>query len=257
MNRTRNEACTAKIHYIVNKPLEDGFSYEWDDALELDADEHTLMDDNENNQSNQIVVGTCFRESGLNCGRVWLIDTPGVNFTLDKSHKSMTEEAVRSVNADILIYLMNRENIGTDDDKRHLLFIRDHYRGKVIFAVNKVDSFRKSEDNVAETLSATVHDLCNMGFEKPLVVPVSAYAAYLAKMSIYHESLSEDEQDDRDLLMRKLRKEEYQFDKYYPDNIQTSVCLRGSGDYEQLLLHSGIPQLETMIYNTKHKEKQR
>lgn len=38
VNKTQNDACTAKIHKIVNKPFEDNLCYELDYLLDLDAD---------------------------------------------------------------------------------------------------------------------------------------------------------------------------------------------------------------------------
>ena len=61
VNKTQNEACTAKIHSIFNKPYEDGFSYEWDGALNLNAGLEDLMDDSVDNQTEYISVGTFFR----------------------------------------------------------------------------------------------------------------------------------------------------------------------------------------------------
>ena len=43
ISRTQNDACTAKIHYIYNKPYEDGFSGEWESVLDMNANEETLM----------------------------------------------------------------------------------------------------------------------------------------------------------------------------------------------------------------------
>lgn len=44
VNKTQNDACTAKIHYIKNKPFEDSLCYEWDYLLDLDAD-HQYSDE--------------------------------------------------------------------------------------------------------------------------------------------------------------------------------------------------------------------
>lgn len=87
VNKTQNDACTAKIHKIVNKPFEDGLCYEWDYLLELDADYQTLMDDNIDNKSPEITVGTHFRAFGTFPKRIWFIDTPGVNSSQDIEHK--------------------------------------------------------------------------------------------------------------------------------------------------------------------------
>lgn len=250
ISKTQNDACTAKVHYIMNKPLEDGFCYEWDYILDLDADYHTLMEDNPNN-NNEIVVGTYFRTLNAVSKRIWFIDTPGVNSSQDEYHKQITESTICSVKVDILVYLFNGENIGTDDERRHLLFILENYQGNILFVVNKLDRFRKKEDSVPETIGAVSTDLEEIGFIDPYVVPISAYAAYLAKMSIFGEKLDEDEQDEYDRMLRKLKKEEYQFDTYYPEVIQKSVHIENNEEDYQLLMHSGILQLESMIYNMR------
>ena len=251
INRTQNDACTAKIHYIKNKPYEDGYCYEQDYALELDANHQTLMDDNTLNTSSEIIVGTHFRTLGRNAKRIWLIDTPGVNSSQNKAHKDIAERYIKETKADTLVYLLNGENIGSDDDCNHLRFVFENYKGNIVFVVNKLDKFRKKEDSVSETLSAVVSELTEIGFVSPLVVPISSAAAYLSKMSIYEETLDEEDQDELDRMARKLKKDEYQFDTYYPDTMDEE--LKGDIDSEsyQVLLHSGILQLEKILYRLR------
>lgn len=249
VNKTQNDACTAKVHKIVNKPYEDGFCYEWDYLLELDADEHTLMEDNSDNNSFQITVGTFFRTLQEEPKRIWLIDTPGVNSSQNLEHKILTEKTICETDANVLIYLLNGENIGTDDDRRYLQYISEYYHGELLFVVNKVDRFRKNEDNIGKTIQAVISDLKEIGFQTPTVVPVSAYAAYLAKMKVFGENLNDDEQDEYDLMSRKMKKTEYQLEQYYPQNIKNNVHIDCTKDSDQLLLHSGLLHLEYMIYN--------
>lgn len=144
---------------------------------------------------------------------------------------------------------MNGENIGTDDDRKHLLFIQENYEGKILFVVNKVDRFRRGEDSIEETLKKVVFDLTNLGFENPEVVPVSSYAAYLAKMSIFSESLDEDDQDEYERLSRKMKKAEYQLGRYYPEEVRENIDIGRKDQNRLLLLHSGLLHLEKMIYN--------
>ena len=49
VNKTQNDACTAKTHYLLNKAFEDTLTYEYDYELELDATLQILMDDNGGN----------------------------------------------------------------------------------------------------------------------------------------------------------------------------------------------------------------
>ena len=251
VNKTQNDSCTAKIHYILNKSFEDNLSYEFDYLLDLDADYDTLMEDNEDNTDNKIIVGSHFRTLNSKAKRIWLIDTPGVNSSQDPQHKEIALNAIKSTKTDLLIYLLNGENIGTDDDKKHLLYIQKNFNGNILFVINKVDRFNNDEDSVSKTINTTIEDLKGMGFIEPTVVPVSSYAAYLAKMSIFEENLNKYEKEELEVMCRKLKMPEYQFNTYYPKNIQDLVRINNSKEDYQLLIHSGILHLENIIYNVR------
>ena len=195
----------------------------------------------------EITVGTYFRTIKTSSKRIWLIDTPGVNSSQNIEHQQLTDRIICDTNGDLLIYLLNGENIGTDDDRKHLLFVLEKYHGNILFVVNKLDRFRKNEDSIEGTLKAVVEDLKIIGFENPYVVPVSSYAAYLAKMNIFSEPLDADEQDELERMSRKMKKPEYQLDKYYPEKIKAAVTIESDEESHQLLLHSGILHLEEII----------
>jgi len=251
VNRTQNDACTAKVHYIKSKPYEDGYCYESDYALELDAQLQTLMEDNVQNTGQEITVGTFFRTVGNEAKRLWLIDTPGVNSSLNKAHREIAETYIRTAQADLLIYLINGENIGSEDDRKHLEFIFDHYKGKIIFVVNKLDTYRKDEDNIKLTLSDTRKELAEIGFPTPLVLPLSSYAAYLAKMSIYGEEINKFARRDIESISEMMTDEEYQFDRYYPEEFRSVNELDEKDESQFLLSHSGILQLEKLIHKLR------
>lgn len=245
ISKTQNESCTAKIHYLYNKAGDDGFAYELDHDLELDASIDILMNDNCDNKENDISVGTRFRSIREIDKRLCFIDTPGVNFSMDKTHREITNETIVKVPADVLIYLFNGESVGSDEEFVHLSFVKEHYSGKIIFLINRIDQYRKGVDSVKGTLDKIKEDLVNMGFRDPEVFPVSAYAGYLCKMALNGEELTEDEMDELELLKRKLKREEFSYEKYYGEN--------GDGqsyqdEFEELLLHSGILSLEKMLY---------
>lgn len=248
ISKTQNEACTSKVHYIKNKPYEDNFCYELDYEFDVNANLEKLMEDNEENKSNNIEVGTYFRTPLNKSKRIWLIDTPGVNSSQNIQHKELSEDIIKENNADLLIYLLNGENIGTDDDRKHLTFIYENYKDKILFVINKLDRFRKGEDSIEKTISEVSKELKEIGFISPKVVPVSSYAGYLSKIKLYGEVLDEDEIDEFNRMYRKLKKEEYQFDRYYPSEIEDEINIDNSEE-ATLLKHSGILQLEQIIYN--------
>ncbi len=246
VNKTQNDTCTAKIHYIYNKAGEDGFSCKLDHDLELDASLDILMEYNERNESQEIRVGTRFRSLQTIDAGVCFIDTPGVNSSKNSEHREMTARAISEIKCDLLIYLMNGESIGTDDDTRHLSAVSKNYHGNIIFLVNKLDSFKKNSDSVPETLAKVKDDLIKIGFKEPKVFPVSAYAAYLAKLSLFGEELTDDEKDDMEFRKRKLSRDEFRYDKYFDVPFQNTG---EANEAEVLLRNSGILSLEKLIYN--------
>lgn len=248
VNRTQNDACTAKTHLLFNKAFEDSLSYEYDYELELDATLQMLMEDNDSNTGNEIRVGTRFRSINDVDIPISFIDTPGVNSSQDRVHKDICEKDILDNRYELLMYVLNGENIGTDDDRRHLEFVAENYKGTIIFVINKLDRYRK-EDSVPKTIETVYKELKSIGFQNPIICPVSAYAAYLAKMNMFNEELNEDELDELERLYRKLSKEEYQFNTYYPEKYQ-KYEIADDKNY-QLLLHSGVLSLEKILYEER------
>lgn len=245
VNRTQNDTCTAKLHYLYNKAGEDGLSCEWDHDLELDASLDILMEDNEDNASPEIIVGTRFRSLDEVPHKICFIDTPGVNSSQNKEHRELTNRAIGDGNCDLLLFLLNGENMGSDDDRKHIEYVRERYHGRIIFLVNKLDRYRKDTDSVKNTILRMKEDLVRLGYEDPQVYPVSAYGAYLAKMARYRELLTEDELDELDFRKRKLCREEFQYHTYY--DIDTPK-INEEDELEVLLRNSGILSLEKIIY---------
>ena len=103
---SQNLACTGKIHHIVSKAFEDGYSYEYDHDLVLTAGREELLNDNARNTSDQIVVGTAF-SGQLRGQRLIVSDSPGVNYSGEPEHRRITERLLQSPDVDLLVYLMN------------------------------------------------------------------------------------------------------------------------------------------------------
>jgi GTPase Era involved in 16S rRNA processing len=177
--------------------------------------------------------------------KICYIDTPGVNSTQNKEHRELTDEMICDDNCDGMIFLLNGENIGTDDDSRHLRYVLEHYHGTILFLVNKLDRFKKEVDSVSATLKRVKEDLEKIGFPNPKVYPVSAYGAYLTKMYMHGEKLSEDELDELNFRKRKLSREEFRYDTYYESQVPE---VNENNETEVLLRNSGILSLEKIIY---------
>ena len=193
--KTQNMACTSKLHYIYNKAFEDGFNYKIDGFVSLNADKNFLLNNNVDNTSNKISASTYFRSS-LN-KPICLIDTPGVNNSESSTHKTITQEAILEKDYDKLIYVMNAEYLGTNDEYEHLNFIAGNVRDKeIIVAINKLDSFNAKEDSIEDSMRKILEDLTFMcdnilddGIEKIMVKAVYYYASAMDKLQNHEEAM--------------------------------------------------------------------
>jgi hypothetical protein len=244
ISKVTNEACTEKLHYIYNKPYEDGNIYEFDNELSLNATEETLLENDKNNTQDKILVSSYFR--GFDKSKVCFIDTPGINSSLRSNDKFITEKKLKEKDYDVLLYVFNAENISSTDNFNYLNYIfRNKKDNKIIFVINKLDSFRKGEDSIEDTIMNVDKELKKIGFKDPIVCPISAHAGFLAKQKIFNEIHDEDILEDVDELARKFKKEYWNLSKYY--NCKISDEKIENNKYEILLKNSGIKLLERKI----------
>ncbi len=249
--RSQTMACTSKIHAIVNKAFEDGLSYEYDHDLVLDAGDAELMTDNEKNTTSRIIVATKFR-GGLRNDRLIVNDSPGVNFSGAPEHRKITEQMLSTRNYDLLVYLMNATQLGTTDEAAHLARVK-RLAGKtpVLFVVNKMDEVDTEEEDVGAMLREQVSFLRENGFSRPLICPVSARAAFLAKQFQYG-LLTRTEQRE---LYRDIEKfAAMNLPEYYAKAFPQVQITNRKQEENQLLKTSGFAYVEQIIHLYTQKE---
>lgn len=256
VSRTQSEACTAKLHYIINKGTEDGVSSEYDHELILDADLETLMDDNAENASEIISVGTFFRASDGLPHRIQLIDTPGVGSAWHREHQDIAEGAIKTIHYDEIVCVVDGNNLGTGFTMSHLSFLKENQgEHHIIFLINKTDDFRKTEDSIEESMLKVLQDLKKAGFKNYDVYPISARAGYLAKRALYGEELSSDDMEDLSTAVRKYRNDFYDCSKFYPpmdtDMIYNYTCHMTPEQKKNfnVIIKSGLFGLESVLFN--------
>ncbi|WP_422122325.1 dynamin family protein [Planococcus sp. X10-3] len=110
-----------------------------------------------------------------------IIDTPGPNNSMTKSHEETMKKAL-SKSYHSIIYVLNATQLGVDDDRNLLHFVREQVGlKKIIFIVNKADMIDDTEQENLYNFSENVTNyLKNNGFEKPSIYFVSSIAAMLA-----------------------------------------------------------------------------
>lgn len=243
---SQNMACTSKIHSIVNKAFEDGYAYEYDHDLVLTAGKEELLNDNELNTSDRIVVGTKITGE-LSNERIIINDSPGVNYSENQEHKIITEKLIKRKNYNLLIYIMNATQLGTNDEEVHLEYVKKTIgRTPILFVVNKIDTFNTEEENIIETVKRQNEYLKKKGFKNPIVCPVSAKAAYLSKQFTKSE-LSRVEKRELYSLVDKFQ--EMNLPKYYSEMFKNIKIPNSQSEEEQLLKTSGMAYVEKIIKN--------
>lgn len=244
VSKVTNEACTDKVHYFYDKSFEDNKNYKYDKSLNLNATENELLENNIKNHKKNIHVSTYFRMLKNDDYSYCLIDTPGVNSSLRNNDKSLTEKKIKEEDYDILLYVLNAENISSTDNFNHLNYIlRNKKSNNIIFVINKLDSFRKGEDSIEESIKNVKKELLKIGFENPIICPISAHAGFLAKQHLHSGIQDEDMLDELLELERKFKKEFWNLSKYYDSDITELQ----NNKYETLLINSGIRLLEQKI----------
>lgn len=241
---SQNMACTSKIHTIINKAFEDNYSYEFDYDLIMTAGTEELINDNENNKTDTITVGTHF-QGGLSKKRIIVNDSPGVNFSGDKEHKEITQRLVKAQDYDLIIYIMNATQLSTNDEDEYLEFIKNN-KGDIpiIFVINKIDGINEEEENIELIISKQIEFLKKKGFIDPIVCPVSSKAGYLSK-KFFREKLTRTEE--RELYNYIDKFERMRLSSYY-NKLLGSIRIRSRKQEEEKLSRlSGLSYLEKII----------
>lgn len=237
-------ACTGKIHTVVNKCFEDGLAYEYDHDLSLSAGSDRLLNDNEDNPTDEIVAAAYF--NGILSGkRIIISDTPGVNFSGEVHHKELTEKEIKKNNYHLLVYIMNATQLATDDENAHLEFIKNNVKNTpVIFVLNKTDAFNDEEEDILGIIEGQREYLVQKGFNNPIVCPLSAKAAYLSKLFKKGE-LSRLQEHELSTLVSKFEK--IDFPGYYKKRFPSIKVSDFPSEEEQLIKICGFAYVEKII----------
>ena len=222
LNKMRTTACTSRLCYIYNKPVDDG-------AL---AHNYIRNEFSYTNNIESVTSDTADRislkfNSTLYNEKVCLIDTPGINNIENSTHRKITEEAIKSNIYDAIIYISNCQYFGTTDERRFLEFLKKHSKRPIIFVLNQLDRFKQKEDSISKMLHNYYNDLLQIGFENPKVLPISAYSALLFKLP--NHALDEDDLYEKEIFELKFKKEYYNMQSYNTSAKKDTSLLGCSG----------------------------
>ena len=218
--RTSQEVCTSNICYLYNKAFEDEQINLENNSLSIDASNKELSDFNWNLKTS---ISSYFCGTEKSNKRICFIDTPGVNSAINIEHGRISREALKQELYDKVIYVLNANKLGTDEEINHIKWISENIsKDKVIFVLNKLDDYKKADDDISSSVEGVKEDLRRLGFEKPIVCPISAYFGLLIKMKANNENMTDDEKDEYMYYLKKFNKSEYDLSRYYDDIYEDS-----------------------------------
>jgi predicted GTPase len=244
ITRTLQETCTTNLCFLYNKPFEDDRIHLLASPLNLNATYDELADAEKEAVCS---IASFFRASCHSQARVCLIDTPGVNSAINRNHGKLTRRAILEETYDKLIYVLNAKMLGSDDEIKHLNYVHKNVPNeKVIFVLNKLDDFKKAEDSISESVEGVKADLRKIGYENPVICPLSAYFSLLLKIKQNSEELSEDEQDDLNHFVKRFNRPGYDLSEYYDKT--TADKPQNDDMLIKMNSNSGLYGFETILY---------
>ena len=242
ITRTSQEVCTGNVCYLFNKAYEDGKVHLLAQGLNLCA---TAEDLHGYDWNGHISIASYFAGIEADVPRLCIIDTPGVDAALYKEHSKRAHNALLNYDYDTIIYVVSPTRLGTDAEKKHLQWVAQNLqKDKIIFVLNKLDDYHDFSDSIEESVNDFKEDLLKIGFENPIICPISAYFSYLLKMRMTGQALSEDESDEYALYAKKFKRSAYDLSHYY-DGVQ---CLPTDSEEIALSKRVGLYGLEKKIY---------
>lgn len=252
--QTKKAACTAAVMEYISSPIYhpkyNVHGVAKDDCDVLPQEVRSLS---EGGSVPIKVVG--YFNSGLSQRKVRVIDTPGVNSSRNPEHRTITRGELTSRPHDVLVYVIPVENYGGEDDFLHLQFVREHAKyKKIVFVVNMMDTCDFEDDSVDEILDNIRDHLESIGFDSPLVCPLSAKAALIFKKALSNVELSQNEKNELDAFCRKFEDDHYDLGPFYQFGGTESISSDGtlidenrSKDIYRLYSRTGMPQFESTI----------
>lgn len=249
--RTAQESCTANLCYFFNKPFEDDAVHLFSSQINLKASNYDLMNAERKKSS---YIASYFRTLIRPEVRVCFVDTPGVNSAINRNHGELTRKALADETFDKLVYVLNATRLGTEDELQYLKYVSECVpKNKVIFVLNKLDEFKSTEDSITTSIESVQKDLHNLGYEHPVICPLSAYFALLLKMKQNGESLNADELDVYDLYIKKYSKSAYDLSSYYDE--VTAPIRSLEDELSMFAIKCGLYGLEHILYGGNNNEK--
>lgn len=256
----RKAACTATVMYINTSPLKGNLmNIVYDEKVQTMQSEQKIRLCTKGLEIPCTIYG--FFLSPLTQRKITLIDTPGVDSCQNPEHKKITRNELIGENTDILVYVIPVENYGSDGDFDHLTYIKKRVRyKKILFVINMIDSCDLEDDSVDEIVDDIKEHLKNIGFNNPIICPMSAKAGMLIKQALYGKLSSENDKKACKTYINIFQNKELALAKLYP-KVQKKNEMNDVSwlqvDKETIwnaFINTGLPGFETLLYTITKEE---
>ena len=261
-----NGACTAKAVAILDNDQKAEFEVHAVDKkgkyTHLDqADKRIVNEFNSKNNISEMIIEGEIRGIRNSSKSMLLIDTPGINNSLNEAHAKVTEKVLEQYKEGLILYVINAQQIGTYDDSIYLRHIVKKLEKspalKILFVLNKMDLVDPEKEDVGNLVKNCAAYIIDMGVKDPTIIPVSAVSALLFKKVLSGQTLSDFEEENFFKYFRYFRRDGYSLQDYIISSerikLQEKVIVDGDeylrADIYAALDATGIPYLEKQIDN--------
>lgn len=259
-----NRACTAKAVAILDNDWKPQFQVHAVDksgkyTFINEATKRIVTDFNKTNDVSEMIIEGEIKGIKNSEKSLLLIDTPGINNSMDLSHEIVTKKILDDYSEGLIIYIINAQQIGTYDDRNFLSLVvqklKDNDKFKILFVVNKMDLIDPVKENPVELMNNCRSYIISQGIDNPTLIPVSASSALIFKKVLGGIALSEIEEENFQRNYRHFKREGFSLQDYMqvPCNGDLSKTVSIDGvEYRRsqilaALENTGIPLLERTI----------
>ncbi|MGG3449764.1 dynamin family protein [Domibacillus aminovorans] len=264
------EACTATISRIKDTDDEEFFAIAYDEfenkvTSVTDVKLENMAKLNADESVSTICLEGDIPFTSTDEMSLVLIDTPGPNNSRDENHLKTTFKNLDESSKALVLYILNATQLAVNDDSKLLDAVANSMKvggkqskDRYLFVVNKLDQFRKGDDDVEVSLEKVRKYLADRDIHEPNILPAAALAALdIRELLNNPNEIDEDLEDEISMTARKLnRNEQLHLEKYATltpsirRKIQEQYDKADNGDIMNLdtaLIHSGIPAIEETI----------
>lgn len=259
-----NRACTAKAVAVLDNDWKAQFEIhlvnEKGEYVHIkEATKRIISDFNKSDTISEMIIEGEIKGIKNSKKSLLLIDTPGINNSMDRSHETVTRKVLDEFPEGLIIYLINAQQIGTYDDSGFMSMIAKKLKANegfsILFVINKMDLIDPLNEDPDELMDNCRKYIIKNGIVDPTLIPVSAESGMIFKKVLAGVALTETEEENFTRNYRHFKREGFSLLDYMcvPRNGNMSDCVSVDGvEYKKAqimaaLENTGIPGLEKII----------